>query len=131
MHSSRKPSRTQKPDASSKREPPPKPDVRSLLLIENASGNGEDFDRQGFKDFIAEFRSTVFDRQLISQSFVVVPDDARGITGDVAHNVELSGIQQGTDVIIRIVAVLRIIFDHKMGKRLINMESFVLQTEET
>ena len=105
--------------------------MRSLILIENASGNGENFDRQGFKDFIAEFRSTVFDRQLISQSFVVVPDDARGITGDVAHNVELSGIQQGKDVIIRIVAVLRIIFDHKTDRRLINMESFVLETQDT
>jgi hypothetical protein len=61
----------------------------------------------------------------------VVPDDATGITGDVAHNVELSGIQDGKNVTIKIVAVLRIIFDEKAGKRLIDMESFVLQTQET
>lgn len=100
------------------------------MLTEIDSGNGENFDREGFKDFLAEFRRTVFDRQLVSQSFLVVPDDATGITGSVAHTIELSGIQEGKDVVIKIVAVLKIIFDQKMHKRLIDMESFILEIQD-
>ncbi|KAB5576329.1 hypothetical protein GE09DRAFT_1216036 [Coniochaeta sp. 2T2.1] len=94
------------------------------------TGNGETFDRDSFKDFVVELRRTVSDRQLVSQSFLVVPDDARGITGDVAHTLEMSGVQKGKEVVIKVVAVLRIIYDHKRNKRVIDMESFVLETQE-
>lgn len=96
----------------------------------DSSGNGEDFDRASFKEFIADFRATVIDRQLINQSFVVVPEDAEGKAGSVAHILEMSGIQQGKNITIKIVAVLNIIFDQKTNSRLIKMESFVLGIDE-
>lgn len=98
--------------------------------IRKTSGNGEDFDRNSFKEFIADFRTNVIDRQLINQSFVVVPEDAEGKAGSVAHVLEMSGIQQGKHITIKIVAVLKILFDSKSNSRLIKMESFVLGTDE-
>ena len=86
--------------------------------------------RESFKEFIAEIRDTVIDRQLLNQSFVVVPDDPEGKAGSVAHIIEMSGIQQGKHVTIKIVAVLKIIFDQRRNTRLIKMENFVLETDE-
>ena len=75
-------------------------------------------------------RKNVSDRQLVSQPFLVVPDDDKGVTGDVAHTLEISGIQNEKEVVIKVVAVLRIGFDRGRNRRVIDMENFVLETRE-
>jgi len=55
--------------------------------------------------------------------------DKEGRTGSVAHVVKLSGVQDGKDVIINIVAVVQIGWDKEQERRQVEMESFVLAFE--
>lgn len=62
----------------------------------------------------------------MSQSFVVDPADDAGLTGTAAHTLVASAIQQEKQVEIKVVSVIKIIFDEKAGRRKIQTESFVL-----
>lgn len=80
------------------------------------------------KDFTANLRSTVSDRRLVSESFVVMVGDPEGRTGTVAHSFQLTGSQAAEDVKLTIVAVVKVELNEKL-QRLIKMESFVFKTD--
>jgi hypothetical protein len=54
-----------------------------------------------------------------------VPADKEGITGWVAHTIEISRIQDGKEVKGDIVVVLKVGWVEKTRRRIVEMESFV------
>jgi hypothetical protein len=63
----------------------------------------------------------------VSQSFVVVNADKEGKTGTVAHTGVVSGVQDGKNVIVNIVAVLNIGLEK--GRRMVERENVALSVE--
>jgi hypothetical protein len=95
------------------------------------SGDGQPFTFNSFHDYIFNnLRTTLTNRQLVSQSFVVEPEEKDGgRTGTVAHILQLSAIQDGKEVIANGVGVLQIGWDEEEMRRVVKMESFVLAIE--
>ncbi|KAH8878808.1 hypothetical protein GQ53DRAFT_834695 [Thozetella sp. PMI_491] len=93
------------------------PDVFELTFTRNYTrdveeiGNGQPFHFEAFHGFTVQNRNQFANRELISQSFVAVPADATGKAGTVGHVVEVSATQGGKEVIIKIIAVVNIIFN--------------------
>lgn len=98
---------------------------------DSSSGNGDSFTFGTFHDFIFNnLRATLANRQLVSQSFVVEPNEEDGgRTGTVAHILQISGVQDGKEVVANGVGVLQIGWDEEKMRRDVSMESFVLAFE--
>ena len=95
------------------------------------SGNARPFTFESFHEFVFDnLRMTLTNRQLVSQSFVVEPTaDDGGRTGTVAHILQISGVQDGKEVVANGVGILQIGWDEKKMRRQVVMESFVLAFE--
>jgi hypothetical protein len=95
-----------------------------LITNKLCSNNGTPLNFKEFEKFLTQSRQEFSNRQLISQSFVVAPADAEGETGQIAHNIRFSAIQQGKEVKGIIVAILKIGLEK--GVRKVETERFVL-----
>ena len=82
-----------------------------------------------FFEFVSQTRKTLTNRQLVSQSFVVQPEDAAGTTGVVAHTSHISGVENGKPVTGTVVSVLKIGFLAKQDRRVVLTENFVFVTQ--
>jgi len=104
---------------------------QKLANSPNHSDNGKPLNFKNFNTFLIETRASLTNRQLISQSFLVVPTpgDEEGRTGTVAHTSKLSGILQEKEVVGNVVAVLQIGWDEELGRRQVFMETFCLGFE--
>jgi hypothetical protein len=85
------------------------------------SGDGQPFTFNFFHDYIFNnLHTTLTNRQLVSQSFVVEPTEKDGGgTGTVAHILQLSAIQGGKEVIANGVGVLQIGWNGEEMKRVL------------
>ena len=95
----------------------------------DARANGQSFTFETFFTFVANFRKEITNRQLVSQSFVVQPEDAAGTTGVVAHTSHITGVEDGKPVTGTVVSVLKIGFLAKQNRRVVLTENFVIVTQ--
>ncbi|KAE9379842.1 hypothetical protein N431DRAFT_121199, partial [Stipitochalara longipes BDJ] len=95
------------------------------------SGDGQPFTFNSFHTYIFDnLRTTLTNRQLVSQSFVVEPTEGDGgTTGTVAHILQISAVQGGKEVVANGVGVLQIGWNEENSRREVTMESFVLAFE--
>ena len=95
------------------------------------SGDGKPFTFNSFHNYIFNnLRTTLTNRQLVSQSFVIETTEADGgRTGMVAHILQLSAVQGGKEVVANGVGVLQIGWNEENMRREVTMESFVLAFE--
>jgi hypothetical protein len=97
--------------------------IRILPPLISKNGTLQDF--KTFCAFVVETRKELSNRQLLGQKVVINPTDPEGKSGTVAHIVDISAFKDGKEVTGTLVAVPNIKFEY--GRRLIEMESFVLE----
>jgi hypothetical protein len=98
------------------------------------SDNGKPLTIQELHSFLINTRKVLFNRRLLSQSFVVNIGDSLGQTGQVAHSAKISAVQDGVEATASIVSVAEIIFVKNPnevggGHREILMKSFVFAVD--
>lgn len=89
--------------------------------------NGNPLNFKEFQTFLFTTRRAISNRILLSQSALVSTSDLLGLTGQVAHTSHISGFQDGKNIHITVVAVVKVRLEK--GERKIEMESFVLESD--
>ncbi|KAF7341389.1 hypothetical protein MVEN_01875500 [Mycena venus] len=99
--------------------------------------------RAGFGKVVQGLRAQFLERKLIKESFVIAtPADPTNKTGAVAATHLLSAVQDGQDVVVTVVAVLRIKWVQEQkhghghhhggqGRREVVTEAFIVNTESS
>ena len=108
---------------------------RDRLIYQSISATTANFLAiQELHSFLVNTRKTLFNRRLLSQSFIVNIGDNLGQTGQVAHSAKISAIQDGVEATASIVSIAEIIFvtdstEVGGGHREILMENFVFAVD--
>lgn len=98
-----------------------------LICGPSNSDNGKPLNLKGFEDTVAQLRKGITNRQLVTQDVLFAPADKQGLAGTAAHTAQVSGIEDGNEVDIKVVSVVRI--DFVEGRRRVEVESFVVVVE--
>lgn len=73
-----------------------------------------------------QFRKDVTNRKLISQSLHAIPSDPEGKDGTVTRVAHMTGVQGGQLMNFHSVAIATLVFDEKVGRRLVVRETFAV-----
>lgn len=103
---------------------------RSTKLTYGDSGNSTSYNHGEFRAFMLNFRQSVTDRKLVSQSFIATPSDSEGMAGTVARVAHMTGVQNGKLTNYHSVAIATVVFDEEAGRRKVIRETFAVETRD-
>jgi len=83
----------------------------------------------GFKKTVEHIRATITNRRQVSQSVLIAPPDPSGETTTVGHTAKVSGVRDGKEVILSVLAV-GTVFVLDNGDQQLAIENLVLRTDE-